>query len=132
MSDLTDKELRAVYAADDADHDVLVEYVVRLTDEVLRHRKHAAGDGIELTAEQLQGMDMWDRDVMLDERHRAAGSYLIRLAVAEIRRGRLMVGRMEEWATQLEDPRQTTSGVATSSVGHFIAAELRNRMNGVR
>lgn len=42
----------------------------------------------DLTNEQLAGMDMWDRDVMFEERHRAAGSMLVRMAVAEIRRHR--------------------------------------------
>jgi hypothetical protein len=51
------------------------------------HQHEALGDG-DLTPEQLEGMDMWDRDVMLDERHRAVGSMLVRRAVAEIRRHR--------------------------------------------
>lgn len=42
----------------------------------------------DLTPEQLDGMDVWDRDVMLDERHRAVGSMLVKRAVAEIRRHR--------------------------------------------
>jgi len=42
----------------------------------------------DLTDEQLEGMSMWDRDVMLDERHRAVGAMLVQMAVAEIRRRR--------------------------------------------
>jgi hypothetical protein len=44
-----------------------------------------------LSDEQLDGMDMWDRDVMLDERHRAAGAMLVRAAVAEIRQHRARI-----------------------------------------
>lgn len=42
----------------------------------------------DLTPEQLDGMELWDRDVMLDECHRAVGAMLVRRAVAEIRRRR--------------------------------------------
>jgi hypothetical protein len=42
----------------------------------------------DLTDEQLEGMSMWNRDVMLDERHRAVGALLVRMAVDEIRRHR--------------------------------------------
>lgn len=80
------------------------------------------GNG-DLTPEQIDGMELWDRDVMLDERHRAAGSMLVRRAVAEIRRHRAMVKRLETWAEQLETNRDKPG-----DVGHFIAAELRNRM----
>jgi hypothetical protein len=50
-------------------------------------RYQALGNG-DLTPQQLDGMDLWDRDVMLDERHRAIGSILVRRAVTEIRRRR--------------------------------------------
>lgn len=52
-------------------------------------RKYEAlGDG-DLTPEQLDGMEMWDRDeMMLTPRLRAVGAMLVRRAVAEIRRHR--------------------------------------------
>lgn len=42
----------------------------------------------DLTPEQLEGMVMWDRDVILAEQHRAVGAMLVKAAVAEIRRRR--------------------------------------------
>jgi hypothetical protein len=92
-------------------------------------RYESFGDG-DLTPEQLDGMDMWDRDVMLDERHRVVGAMLVRRAVAEIRRHRAVMRRLEFWAEQLEEP---VAGVVTDArpgVGGFIAQELRNRING--
>ena len=43
----------------------------------------------------------------------------------EVRRHRAMVRRLEEWAAQLDANRDDPG-----HVGHFIAAELRNRMKG--
>src|SRR5216683_3331862 len=48
-----------------------------------------------LTNEQLDGMDMWDRDVMLDERHRAVGAMLVHMATTELREFRAMRERLE-------------------------------------
>jgi hypothetical protein len=91
-------------------------------------RYESFGDG-DLTPEQLDGMDMWDRDVMLDERHRVVGAMLIRRAVAEIRRHRAVMRRLEFWANQLEGSVAVTD--ARPGVGGFIAQELRNRIKGV-
>lgn len=52
----------------------------------------ALGTG-PLTPEQLDGMEMWDRDVMLAEPHRAVGAMLVRRACAEIRELRLCADR---------------------------------------
>jgi len=51
------------------------------------HKYEALGDG-DLTPEQLDGMEMWDRSDMLSARHRFVGAVLVRRAVAEIRRHR--------------------------------------------
>jgi hypothetical protein len=81
------------------------------------------GDG-DLTHEQLDGMDMWNRDVMLDERHRAVGAMLVHRAVAELRRHRAMVTQLEAWAKVLE----SRSPNHYEMTQHEIAAELRSRM----
>lgn len=74
-----------------------------------------------LTYEQLDGMELWDRDVMLDEQHRAVGALLVSAAVREIRQRREAAQRLLEWATELEvDPQ----------LGAKIAAELRRRLEG--
>jgi hypothetical protein len=88
--------------------------------------KYEALGGGDLTPEQLEGMELWDRDVMLDIRHRVVGAMLARRAVAEVRRHRATMKRLEKWADQLESARIDRAG----SVGPFIAAELRNRMKG--
>lgn len=51
----------------------------------------------------------------------------IRVARAEIDRYRAMVQRLEAWAVLLESDTFAAGGIG---VGPFIAAELRNRMNG--
>jgi hypothetical protein len=46
-------------------------------------------------------MDLWDRDIMLDEQHRAIGSMLVRRAVAEIRRRRAEEQTLNELSTRV-------------------------------
>lgn len=91
MGKLTDDDLR--------EHASGQGSTAEMAMELLHHRARLAliagcapkyeslGNG-DLTPEQLDGMDQWDRDVMLDERHRVVGSMLVRRAVAEIRRHR--------------------------------------------
>jgi hypothetical protein len=66
----------------------------------------------DLTDEQLEGMEMWDRDVMLAPQHRAVGAFLVRIAIAEIRRHRATMKRLEELASGLESNHAHTSSIA--------------------
>lgn len=51
-----------------------------------------------LTEDQLTGMSLWDRDVMLAPEHRAVGAYLVSLAIAEIRHLRAKISHHEKFA----------------------------------
>lgn len=84
------------------------------------------GDG-DLTPEQLGGMDMWDRDVMLDERHRVVGAMLVRRAVAEILRHRATMKRLEEMAAKLESQPHDWPAIPRE----HVAAVLRSLTKGV-
>jgi hypothetical protein len=101
----------------------LGDLVPRMAEEILEYRapKHGANvtEGWTLTDEQLAGMDLWDRDVILNARHRAVGAMLVSAAVREIRRLRSMEQRLLQWAERLEDD---------SPVGANIAADLRKRL----
>lgn len=52
---------------------------------------------------------------------------VIQAMVAEIRRLRAMVGRLQDWAVELDTP---DPNAYQKSVGPFIAGELRRRMRG--
>ena len=59
----------------------LGDLVLRMAEEILESRESrtaehgtSATEGWTLTDEQLAGMALWDRDVILDERHRAVGA----------------------------------------------------------
>lgn len=101
----------------------LGDLVPRMAEEILKYRapNHGANvtEGWTLTDEQLTGMALWDRDAILDERHRAVGAMLASAAVREIRRLRSMELRLLHWAEKLEDD---------SPVGANIAADLRKRL----
>jgi hypothetical protein len=80
------------------DEPELAALVDNVTDRVVE-RLYCMSTGAEpydLTAEQLHGMELWDRDVMLNERHRAAGALLVRMAVCEIRRHRCQIAPTEQ------------------------------------
>jgi hypothetical protein len=107
----------------------LGDLVLRMAEEILESRESrtaehgtSATEGWTLTDEQLAGMALWDRDVILDERHRAVGAMLVSAAVREIRRLRSMEQRLLQWAERLEDD---------SPVGANIAADLRKRLKDV-
>jgi hypothetical protein len=87
--------------------------------------REAPVSDLNLKEEQLEGMDLWDRDVMFDARHRAVGAMLVRAAVAELRRHRAMVKRLEAWAADLDRKRHQPG-----DVGHIVADTLRARMRG--
>lgn len=106
----------------------LGDLVPRMAEEILKSRESrateqstSATEGWTLTDEQLAGMALWDRDVILDERHRAVGAMLVSAAVRDIRRLRSMEQRLLQWAKKLEDD---------SPVGANIAADLRKRLKG--
>lgn len=84
----------------------------------------------DLTDDQLIGMGMWDRDIMLADEHRFVGSLLVSRAIAEIRRNRAMVKRLEEWAEELERACHVDDSSYGAHPNLVIAAELRNRMKG--
>jgi hypothetical protein len=85
----------------------------------------ALGDG-DLTPEQLDGMDLWDRDVMLDERHRAVGALLVRRAIAEIRRRRAQETCTPD-ATVVHTYRCPVHGAFSALVSSSSLSDLRWR-----
>jgi hypothetical protein len=71
----------------------------------------------DLTEEQLDRMASWDDPLVDDDE--------LKCLIAEVRRHRATVKRLEAWVVVLETD---TLGAGGSGVGPFIAAELRNRM----
>lgn len=60
----------------------------KYTREVAERRRGAQTPDDDLTPEQLDDMELWDRDAMLAPEHRVVGAYLVKKAVTEIRRRR--------------------------------------------
>ena len=98
VAEIVDGAIHETVFIDDV-KDMMTECLVAVIADRAAERlgcSHLTGDTGDLTPEQLQGMDLWDRDVMLSERHRAAGAMLVRMAVREIRRRRAHPGLSEQ------------------------------------
>lgn len=84
---------RVVITIFGVEHVFGVEGATSLRDDLTRVLGRVSA---RLTDEQLDGMELWNRDVMLAPEHRAAGSMLVGMAVAEIRERRADDAATEE------------------------------------
>ncbi len=79
----------------------------------------------DLTENELNYLDVIVDYIAEDLALSSSTGVWLSAAVAEIRRHRAMVARLEAWAEQLD---RDTHAAGGTDVGPFIAAELRNRM----
>lgn len=84
---------------------------------------------VEMTMSDLSNeeLEFWPRAIG-DDPFSDYQRVIVR-AIAEVKRHRAMVKRLEAWAEQLDEDTHTHVGGGTG-VGPFISAELRNRMKG--
>lgn len=94
--------------------------------------KYEALGNCDLTPEQLDGMEMWDRDVTLAERHRAVGALLVRRAVAELRRRRAAeaagADRVREVVREAAGHEMCSLDFVDAGIRSMVADAIANRV----